>query len=164
MSSRFIPGMALLCSIALGASGGCGPAAKKDQGPPVVKNNPKALDQLKGTWQVISIAAGGQSVAQDRVKQLNLQYVFDGEGNVTVRRPDRPDKKNAITLDTAADPKRMTIHSDPPVRALYALGGQDDNVLQLCIMVDPNPPEHGFPTEISSRASPRTDLLHLERR
>jgi uncharacterized protein (TIGR03067 family) len=117
------------------------------------------LERLKGTWQVIAIEAAGKPVPADRVQKINLQYVFDGD-KLTTRRPDRPDNSSTFTLDAAANPKKLTINQSPPIRAIYAVEG---NKLRLCLMVDDNP-NAGYPTELASKVSPKTDLLTLERR
>jgi uncharacterized protein (TIGR03067 family) len=122
-------------------------------------NDSQALAQLKGTWQVTAIVAAGKPVPSDRVQKIGLQYVFDGD-KVTVRRPDRPDNNSTVTIDESASPKRMTINQSPPIHAVYAVEGDK---LQLCLMVDDNP-NAGFPSELASKASPKTDLLTLERR
>ena len=141
--------------------GGCGPGRTMPKGgsPGAAANDPQAMEQLKGTWHVIAIEAGGNPVPADRVQKIELQYVFDGD-KLTVHRPDRPDKTSTITLDATSSPKKMTLHQSRPVYALYAVDG---NKLRLCLMVDENP-NAGFPTELASRASPTTDLLTLERR
>jgi uncharacterized protein (TIGR03067 family) len=121
--------------------------------------NAQELEQLKGTWQVIAIEAAGKPVPADRVQKINLQYVFDGD-QLTIRRPDRPNNRSTFTLDAGANPKKITINNSPPLRAVYAVEG---NQLRLCLMVDENL-NAGYPTELASKASPKTDLLTLERR
>jgi uncharacterized protein (TIGR03067 family) len=117
------------------------------------------LAQLKGTWHVTAIEAAGKPVLPDHVRTIGLQYVFDGD-KVTVRRPDQPDNTSTFTLDISAKPKRITIKQSPPIRGVYAIEGDK---LCLCVMVDENP-NAGFPAELASKASPKTDLLTLERR
>jgi uncharacterized protein (TIGR03067 family) len=145
--------------------GGCGsgsptPAsapAPGGGGPKTATNDPKLQEQLKGTWHVTSIEAAGKALPPDRVQKINLQYVFDGD-KVTIHRPERPDNTYTFTLD-ASDPKKITINQSPTVHGLYAVEG---NKLRLCLMVDENQ-NAGFPTELASKASPKTDLLTLER-
>ena len=134
--------------------GGCGAGSKTP-----TAGDPKALDQLKGTWRVTAIEAGGKSVATDRVQKIGLEYRFEGD-KVTIHRPDRPDDTSTVSVDATANPKKMTINQSPPVQAVYSVDG---NKLQLCIIVDENP-KAGYPTELASKASPKTDLLTLERR
>lgn len=142
-------------------NGGCGPRGSTTTGggSKTATNDPQALEQLRGTWHVASIEAAGKPVPVDRVQKIGLQYVFDGD-KLTIRRPDRPDNTSTITLDPSANPKKMTINQSPPVRAVYAVEGDK---LQLCLMVDENP-NAGYPNELASKASPKTDLLTLERR
>ena len=121
--------------------------------------DPKELEQLRGTWNVIAIVAAGNPVAQDRVQKLALQYIFDAN-KITVHRPDRADNVGTFSVDTSTNPKRMTLNLGAPGRAVYALDG---NKLQLCMMVDDNP-NAGFPAALVSTASPKADLLTLERR
>ena len=115
------------------------------------------LEQLKGTWQVVALEAGGNPVPAERVRQLNLQWVFDGD-RVTIRRPDRPENASTFSVDAAANPKKMII-GNPPARAIYAVDG---NKLQICLVVDENA-NAGHPTAFASQASPKTDLITLER-
>jgi uncharacterized protein (TIGR03067 family) len=140
---------------------GCGPRGTTKTGgsTKAVANDPQALEQLKGTWRVTGIEAAGDPVPSDRVQKISLDYVFDGD-RVTIRRPDRPDRTSTISLDTSVSPKKITIHQSPPAHALYAVEG---NKLRLCLMVDENR-NAGFPTELASKPSPKTDLLTLERR
>jgi len=144
----------------------CGPAAStlsdggagKTTGGSPAPADKAEFDALKGTWQVIAIVASGKPVAADRVKQIGLQYIFDAD-KVTIHRPDRADQTSTFTVDGAASPKKMTVNQAPAIRAVYALEG---NKLQLCLMVDDSP-NAGYPTELASKASPKTDLLTLER-
>ena len=140
--------------------GGCGSGSATPAGgaPKATTNDPKLLEQLKGTWHVTSIEAAGKAVPPDRVQKINLQYVFDGD-KVSLHRPDRPDNTYTFTLDASSDPKKITLNQSPIVHGLYAVEG---NKLRLCLMVDENP-NAGFPTELASKASPKTDLLTLER-
>jgi uncharacterized protein (TIGR03067 family) len=108
---------------------------------------------------VVAIEAAGKKVPDEKVKGLKLQYVFSGE-QVTVRRPDRPDQVHTIKLDAKATPKRITINQTPPAHGIYTLEGK---TLRLCLMTE-DKPDAGFPTELESKASPKTDLLTLERR
>ena len=141
--------------------GGCRPrgTTPTEGGPKTATNDPQALAPLKGTWHVTAIEAAGKPVPSDRIQKIGLQYVFDGD-KVTIRRPDRPDNTSTVTLDASTNPKKMTINQSPPVRAIYTVDG---NKLRLCLMVDENP-NAGYPTELASKAAPKTDLLTLERR
>jgi uncharacterized protein (TIGR03067 family) len=116
------------------------------------------LEQLKGAWQVVAIEAAGNPVPAERVRQISLQYVFDGD-RITIRRPNHPDNNGTVSIDAAASPKKMTINVNPAVRAIYAVEG---GKLRVCLMVDENP-NAGYPTVLASLASPKTDLLTLER-
>jgi uncharacterized protein (TIGR03067 family) len=132
-------------------------SSQASQSAPVVDQ--AAIDQLKGTWQVISIDAAGKAVPADRVQKINLQWVFNGE-NLTIRRPDRPDNTKSFTLDTSGSLKKLTFNDSPPIRAVYSING---NKLQVCVMVDDNPGA-GYPAALSSTAAPKTDLLTMERK
>jgi uncharacterized protein (TIGR03067 family) len=125
----------------------------------VVAARRRELAKLKGTWHVTAIEAAGKPVPPDHVEKIGLQYVFDGD-KVTVRRPDQSDNTSKFTLDISAKPKRITINQSPPMRGVYAIEGDK---LRLCVMVDESP-NAGFPAELASKASPKTDLLTLERR
>lgn len=153
--------IALLCASFTALLCGCGKgtqsASQSTPNAPVVDQ--KANDELKGTWQVVAITAGGKPVPQDRVQKINLQWIFNGE-NLTIRRPDRPDNTSSYSLDTTTHPKKLTINDSPPVRGVYSLDG---NKLQVCMMVDESP-NAGFPTALLSTASPKTDLLTLNRK
>jgi uncharacterized protein (TIGR03067 family) len=138
------------------ASFGCG---SKNAFTDTSKTDPQELARLKGAWQVVGIQAGGQVVPPDRMQTLNAQYVFDGD-KLTIRRFGKGDITSTFSVDSGANPKRMMINSNPPVRVIYALEGPR---LQLCLMVDENR-NAGFPTEFASRPSPKTDLITLERR
>jgi uncharacterized protein (TIGR03067 family) len=156
--------LAIACALIL-LTVGCGKTttgpAPSSPAPPggFPSGDPKELTALQGTWTVVAIEAAGKKVPDDRVEKLKLQYVFNGE-KVTVHRPDRPDQVSTFTLDAAANPKRIAINHAPPVKALYSLDG---NKLRLCLMVE-DKPDAGFPGELASRPSPKTDLLTLERR
>ena len=117
----------------------------------------KEIDRFQGTWKLESVEVGGEAVSQDNFKDVTLTI----EGNkFTTHRPDRPDQTHTVTIDSAVSPKRLTVDQTPPMRAIYAVEG---NRMRLCVMVDENP-NAGYPTEMVSRASPKTDLLTLERR
>jgi uncharacterized protein (TIGR03067 family) len=149
------------------AATGCGKAkpTAADPGPPpgpVAAGSESAeLAALKGTWRVVSITAAGQKVPDDRVQKLQLDWVFD-ENGLAIRRPDRPaEPPGRLTFDATTNPKRYTKMSDiAPSRAVYRLDGK---TLTVCLMVDENQ-SIGFPAGLVSTASPKTDLLILERR
>jgi uncharacterized protein (TIGR03067 family) len=156
----FVPGLMSLC--------GCGhpadPIGPADGNKPVrnekaIAEEQRELELLKGTWTVTNIVAAGKPVPTDRVKNIHLQYVFDGN-NITIHRLERPDKKTPFTVDGSATPKKLTITGDPLTKAAYSVNG---NSLKLCVMVDENR-DAGHPTALASTASPKTDLLTLERR
>jgi uncharacterized protein (TIGR03067 family) len=109
--------------------------------------------------QVTAIEAAGKPIPTDRVQKINHQYIFDRD-KVTVHGPDRPDNTSTFTIDGTTSPKKMTINQVPATRAVYAI---EANKLRLCLMVDENP-NAGYPTELASKAFPKTDLLTLERR
>lgn len=140
---------------------GCRPRANSPTGAGFKENasDPQELARLKGTWNVIAIEAAGKPVAADRVQGIKLQYIFEGD-KLTVHRPDRQDNVATIVLDVSSNPKKMRINRSLTQRAAYALEG---NRLLLCLMVDENP-NAGYPTDLVSRESPKTDLLTLERR
>jgi uncharacterized protein (TIGR03067 family) len=125
----------------------------------VAPSDPQELERLKGTWQVIAIETAGKSVPPERMQTINLQYVFDGD-RLTIQRPGRPDQSSTFSVDAGANPKKMMINQSPPVQAIYTVEGTR---LRLCLMVDEKA-NAGFPTEMASRPSPKTDLLTLERR
>ncbi len=121
------------------------------------------LDLLQGTWQVVAIEADGRKVPDDRIQKIQLQWIVSGD-KFTVHRADRPDQIGTLTLDTSANPKRLTVAlgSTPPLRiqAIYSLEG---NKLRVCLMTDEKP-GISYPTEFASKQAPPTDLLTLERR
>lgn len=160
----------LLFLAAVLAAGGCGKAkptaAVPEPAPGAVpaaaaKADAAELDALKGTWRVVAITAAGQKVPDDRVQKLQLDWVFDEDG-LSVRRPDRPpEPAGRLTLDGTTSPKRLTkAGGGPTVRGVYRLDGK---TLTVCLMTDENPGA-GFPAGLASTASPKTDLLTLERR
>jgi uncharacterized protein (TIGR03067 family) len=132
--------------------------ASNDRGTPA-PGDTADYDAPKGTWHVTAILASSRPVAADRVKQIGLQYIFDGD-KMTIHRPDRADQTSTYTVDGNASPKKMTINQSPVIRAVYVLEG---NKLQICLMFDDSP-NAGYPTDLASKASPKTDLLSLERR
>jgi uncharacterized protein (TIGR03067 family) len=141
---------------------GCAPTASTSSittGSVKVIADPLEYDRLKGTWHVVAIEAAGKPVRNERVQELDLRYIFEGS-ELTIRGSNRPDKASSFVVDSQTSPKQMTINQRPVVRAVYSL---EDKRLRLCVMVDENP-NAGFPTELVSRASPKTDVLTLERR
>ncbi|MCI0640711.1 MAG: TIGR03067 domain-containing protein, partial [Gemmataceae bacterium] len=147
--------------------GGCGTQSKSPTGEPkVIVAKPvrpadlKDFKELLGAWEVIAIEAAGKPVPADRVQKIRLAYVFSEMKTVYITRPDRPSSVATFTVDATANPKKLTIKLSPPVRAVYAVEG---NKMRLCLMVDENP-NAGFPTGLVSTATPKTDLLTLERR
>src|SRR5262249_14925834 len=119
----------------------------------------KEFEDLIGAWEVIAIESAGKPVPADRVQKLGLGYIFSERKNVTISPRGGPDKTATYTVDGTTKPKKLTINLSPPVRAIYAVEG---NKLRMCIMVDEDP-NAGFPTELTSKASPKTDLLTLKR-
>jgi uncharacterized protein (TIGR03067 family) len=93
------------------------------------------------------------------MQKIQLQYIVDGN-KLTLRRPDRPDNTSTFSVDAASSPKRMIINRSPTAWAVYALEGA---TLRLCLMVDDDL-NAGYPTALTSMASPKTDVLTLERR
>src|SRR5437773_1942443 len=102
-----------------------GPAPK-----PVVPTADEESAKLQGTWRVIAITAGGNKVAEDKVKNLNLTYVFDGN-KITVKRPDRPDNPGTFTLDPKKTPLRIDlfIQGQGREKGIYEISG---TTLKLC--------------------------------
>jgi uncharacterized protein (TIGR03067 family) len=141
----------VICGAAL--CGGCG------AGPTATRGDPKDYEQLKGTWHAIEIETGGIPVPAGRVKEINLRYIFNRD-KISIHRSDGTIKTSTFAIDSSTKPKRLTIHQSPAIRAVYAV---ERNKLRLCVMVDDNP-NAGYPTELTSKASPKTDLLTLERR
>jgi len=122
-------------------------------------SDPQELERLKGTWQVIAIEAAGKPLPPDRVQVANVQYVFDGD-RITIKRPGRPDIVSTFSVDAASNPKRMIVSQTAPARGIYAIEGTK---LRLCIGVDEKP-STAFPADFVSRASPKIDLITMERR
>src|SRR5258708_8965872 len=92
--------VAILCS-------GCkqNTASTKSDPQNLTTSDPNELELLKGTWQVTSITAGGKPVPADKVKKINLSYIFAGD-KVTIHRPDRPDNVSTFTIDGSVTPKK----------------------------------------------------------
>ncbi|HLW64904.1 MAG TPA: TIGR03067 domain-containing protein [Gemmataceae bacterium] len=149
-----------IMALALLVHCGCGPKAIAPSGAGFKENasDPQELARLKGTWDVVAIVAAGKPVPPERVQGIKLQYIFDGD-KLTVHRPDRKDNVDTFVLDVSSNPKKMRINRSLTQRAAYALEG---NRLRLCMMVDDNP-NAGYPADLVSRESPKTDLLTLER-
>jgi len=140
---------------------GCRPKANSPTGAGFKENasDPQELARLKGTWDVVAIVAAGKPVPAEKVQSIKLQYIFDGD-KLTVHRPDRKDNVDTFVIDVSSNPKKMRINRSLTQRAAYALEG---NRLQMCLMVDENL-NAGYPRDLVSRESPKTDLLTLERR
>lgn len=113
---------------------------------------------IVGDWQVVGIQAAGNEVPADKLKQLNLTYSFTDK-QVTIRRPDKPEKSSSYTVDITATPKRIVLDTTPPGNGLYAIEG---DTLQLCLMVD-DAHQGKHPSVLASSASPATDLITLKR-
>src|SRR5262249_31802267 len=120
----------------------------------------KDFRDLLGAWEVPAIEAAGKPGPAGRVRKIRVRYVFSDDKKVTISSPDRPDKTASFTVDATTNPKRLTVALSPPVRALYAVEG---NQLRVCLMAEENP-NAGYPRALASTASPKTDLLTLERR
>lgn len=157
--------MRTLILFALVLAAGCGKGTPTGNNPTPAQAPRGAdtgeADRLKGTWRVVAIEAVGQKVPDDRVKRIQLDYVFEGT-NVTIKRPDRPAETGSLALDPSATPGQITIRKNGvpvPIKGIYVIAG---NTLRLCLMVDDNP-NAGFPTALQSTATPKTDLLTLER-
>jgi uncharacterized protein (TIGR03067 family) len=148
--------------------GGCGSGSNTSPGggPKGVEGrlNPPAdlkdFQDLLGAWEVTAIEAAGKPVPADLVRKVRVRYVFSENQKVTVSSPGRPDKTASFTVDATTNPKRLTVALSPPVRAIYAVDGTK---LRVCLMADESP-NTGYPTALASTATPKTDLLTLERR
>lgn len=119
------------------------------------------LDQLKGTWRVAAIEVGAKATPDETIRKLNLHYVFDGD-QLSYSRPGSPHGTTQpvkFTLDVAVNPKRITWDQSPPARGIYSLEG---NKLVICWMAEENAAA-GYPTAFVSQASPKTELITLER-
>jgi uncharacterized protein (TIGR03067 family) len=159
--------LTLLCGCAvLGMTAvALGPAAQPEGAKEADRAKAKQEEKkLQGTWRVVAITAGGKKVAEERVRQINLRWEFDGP-NWLVKRPDRDTRHWKFTIDPTHTPPRMTsLGQDqkgrlPPLKAIYVLKG---NQLQVCMMVDEK--QFGeFPAAMESTRSPTTDLITLER-
>jgi uncharacterized protein (TIGR03067 family) len=116
--------------------------------------------KLQGSWRVVSIEAAGQKVPDERVRGLGLVYVFTGD-KLAIRRPDRPANEGTYRLDPAHTPKRLEFAAADGLRRhmVYELAG---DTLTLCVMVDERAANQ-YPKALASQASPKTDLLTLER-
>jgi uncharacterized protein (TIGR03067 family) len=134
---------------------GCGSPTPS---PATTASDPQELERLKGTWRIVALQAAGAPVLEDRLRKMNIEYVFNGD-QLTIRRSDRPDNTSKFSIDTGGTPKRITIHQSPSIRAIYSLEG---TTLRLCVMADENP-SAGYPAEFTSKSSPKTDLITLER-
>jgi uncharacterized protein (TIGR03067 family) len=117
-----------------------------------------SASDLTGVWKVTAITAARKPVPAERVEEIGLTYQFDG-GQLTIRRPDRPDSSSPYTTDLNAQPQRISIYQTPPVQGIYIVDG---DVLKLCVTVGENP-DAGFPTEFVSKSKPRSDLLTFQR-
>jgi hypothetical protein len=69
-------------------------------------SDPQELDRLKGAWQVVAIQTSGNNVPDDRVQEINLQYVFQGE-RVTIWHPTGSSFLTTFSVDATANPKRI---------------------------------------------------------
>jgi uncharacterized protein (TIGR03067 family) len=150
-------GMVVLCAA---LAGGC---SKTKDGPPPDEPGKQPAAQtdpaLQGTWRVVGIQAAGKLVPEARVKGLNLRYVFAGN-TITIQRPGRPEKRGPFEADTTQTPRRLVLkHQSPAVRAVYEVSGDK---LRMCVMVD-EAKAGEFPNSLASQASPKTDLLSLEK-
>jgi uncharacterized protein (TIGR03067 family) len=143
---------------------GCG--GSSDSNPKLVRSAPTATGpsaedesaKLQGTWKVVSITAGGNKVADDKVKGLNLTYVFEGN-KVTVKRPDRADNPGTFMLDPKKTPPHLDLFlpGNGRQKCIYEMTG---TTLRLCVDLDRSP---DYPTVFESKAKPATDLLVLEK-
>ena len=136
------------------------PANPKAPDRPRIPTTDEEAASMSGVWRVVGIEAAGEKVPDDRVKKLDLTYVFDS-GKVTVRRPDRPDNPGTYNVDPSRAPKRIDLFLSGQgiTRGVYKMNG---NTMRLCLVTDDN--YKTYPAVVESTASPKTDVLTLERR
>lgn len=113
---------------------------------------------LQGAWQVIAIEAAGDKVPDDRVKKIDLSYLFEGN-KVTVHRPDRKDNPGTFAVDPKHTPKRIDLYL-PGQGRMQGVYSVDGKTLRLCLSVD----ERKYPTAVESKAEPKTDLLTFQKK
>jgi len=152
--------------------GGCGtsvpparPAAKATTKGYVRADLPPDYERIQGTWHVTAVVSGGNPVPANKVADLGLRYVFEGE-QVTVHRPSLGDATGRFELGElparGGGPARNTILmlTTPTVRGLYKFA---DGKLLMCRNVDPEA-EGEYPQDMESRPRPASNLMTLERR
>ena len=156
-------GIILLGLALLNTSTACKKDNPSSSGAAPKESNETTLQErqkLQGAWLVVSIVAGGKPVPDDKVKGLDLKYVFSAD-KMTVKGKNKPDKPGTYQVNPSTNPKQMDLHlSDGTiVKAIYELQG---DALKLCLNVDTKTGAD-YPSEMASKVSPATDLLSLTR-
>jgi uncharacterized protein (TIGR03067 family) len=101
------------------------------------KGKAKGLDALKGTWTAISLEQDGKKQPEDRLKEINLQLIFNGEkyaerqeGNVT--------EEGTIKIDTTKKPATIDLSirtGDDKGKLQLAIFEVKGDTLKLCLAV-----------------------------
>jgi uncharacterized protein (TIGR03067 family) len=134
-----------------------GPAPNKDtRNKPVLPTADEEFEKLKGSWKVVGIVSAGNKVPDEKVKGINLSYIFEKD-KVTTHRPDRKDNSGRMTLTPQTDPKRLDFYLPGNGRTpgIYRLDGK---TLTICLSVE----RISYPAKFESSEDPKTDLLTLE--
>jgi uncharacterized protein (TIGR03067 family) len=108
----------------------------------------KDLDQLQGTWTIVSMEREGEAAATEELEGLTCVYEND---LFTLKKNDQPRRLGIITLDASRSPKAINTwdlngpYTDATVPGIYELKG---DTLRLCF----SRPGAGRPTEFSTKS------------
>ena len=136
----------------------CGPANADDKDGRAAAR--KDLEQLQGTWMVVSMEREGEAIPQEELKGRSCVYEKDA---FTLKSGDQPRRRGLVTLDPSRKLKAINTwdldgpYTDATVPGIYELSG---DTLKLCF----SRPGAERPTEFTTKSGSGLILVVYQRK
>jgi uncharacterized protein (TIGR03067 family) len=136
----------------------CGPANADDKDGRAAAR--KDLEQLQGTWMVVSMEREGEAIPQEELKGRSCVYEKDA---FTLKSGDQPRRRGLVTLDPSRKLKAINTwdldgpYTDATVPGIYELSG---DTLRLCF----SRPGAERPTEFTTKSGSGLILVVYQRK
>ena len=136
----------------------CGPANADDKDGRAAAR--KDLEQLQGTWMVVSMEREGEAIPIEELKGRSCVYEKDA---FTLKSGDQPRRRGLVTLDPSRKLKAINTwdldgpYTDATVPGIYELSG---DTLRLCF----SRPGAERPTEFTTKSGSGLILVVYQRK